>query len=163
MRRFLATYMHALMLVLVATFILAYPQALAIGAPDRGVLATSVTHGLFFGSYLAGLLIAVASITRLGVWGSLRFVPVGADSSRQWLAFLWGGGVTILILLLTPFGSNPSDTAGLVMSWIVAAAFGAMAAEAGTFSRNALTILAIGCAVSVAAGMTALLLDAAWE
>lgn len=161
MRRLLGTYFHALILVLVATFILAYPQARAIGAPDRGFLATSVTLGLFFGTYLAGLLIAIAGVTRLGVWGSLRLVPINADMTRRWLAFLWGGLAAILILLLTPFGTDPSDTAGLAMAWIVAAAFGAMAAEAGSFSRAALAILAIGCAVSIAAGMTALFLGAA--
>lgn len=163
MRRLLGTYFHALILVLIATFILAYPQAQAIGAPDRGVLATSVTLGVFFGTYLTGLLIAIAGLTRLGMWASLYLLPIEADMPRRWLAFLWGGVAAILILLLTPFGTNPSDTAGLSMGWIMAAAFGAMAAEAGSFSRAALVILAIGCAVSVAAGMTVLLLDAAWK
>lgn len=160
MRRLLGTYLHALALVLIVTFILAYPQAQAVGAPDRGFLATSVTMALFFGAALAGLLIPVAILARLGIWVSQRLLPVMADRSRRWLALAWGAVAMILALLITPFGSNPTDTAGLVAAWIVTAGFGAMAAEAGALSRAAIAISAIGCALAATIGFSVLVLSA---
>ncbi|TVR06574.1 MAG: hypothetical protein EA385_15345 [Salinarimonadaceae bacterium] len=160
MRKVFATYLHSLAGGLIATFILAYPQAQAVAAPDRGVVASAVTLGLFLGVIFAGLLAVSVVITRLGIWGSAKTFRIQNRTSRRWLSLIWGCAAIAAALFLTPFGDYPLDIAGVLAAWVVIAGFGAMAAEEKFFSRANMTIMGSGTLISIGAGFAALSLIA---
>ena len=160
MKKLVATYFHSLLGGLIATLILAHPQAQVVGAPDRGVMASSVTLGIFFGILFAGISVVAAIFARIGIWGTARTFRPKNETTRKWLAFVWGCGAMAGALLLTPFGENPLDTAGFVAAWLVIAGFGAMAAEEPFITRASMKIMGSGTLVSVLAGGGALALTA---
>ena len=160
MKKLFATYFHSLLGGLIATLILAYPQAQVVGAPDRGVMASSVTLGILFGILFAGVLVVAAVIARIGIWGTAKAFRLENQTTRKWLAPLWGCAAIAGVLLLTSFGDNPLDTAGFVAAWLVIAGFGAMAAEEPFISRAGMKIMGSGTLVSILAGAGALALTA---
>lgn len=160
MKKLFATYCHSLLGGLIATFILAYPQARVVGAPDRGVMASSVTLGILFGILFAGVLAVATVFARIGIWATAKAFRLENETTREWLAFVWGCGAMAGALLLTPFGENPLDTTGFVAAWFVMAGFGAMAAEEPFITRASMKMMGSGTLVSVLAGGVALALTA---
>jgi len=160
MRKLFVTYFHSLAGGLIATFILAYPQAQVVGAPDRGVMASSVTLGILFSIVLAGLLVVSVILTRLGILGFSKVFRIQYGANRKWLALICGSAAIAVALSLTPFGDNPLDTAGFLAAWVVIAGFGAMAAEEEFASMISMKIMGSGTLISIGAGLTALALIA---
>lgn len=156
MRKFFATYFHSLAGGIIVTFLLAYPQAQVVGAPDRGFMASSVTLAIFFGIVLAGLLVVSVAITRIGILGFAKIFSIQDRVGRKLLALMWGGAGICVALLLSPFGDNPLDNAGFLAAWVVISGFGATAAEEKFGSMTSMMIMVTGILISVGAGLAVL-------
>lgn len=141
-----------------ATLLVAPLQALAIGAADRGPVATSLTLTVFFGASLAPFLV-VAALVSMPLEALLRRLRLpGAPS-----AFLAGSLSVALVLVPTPFGDDPLDTVGFVVAWVLAGGVGPLALEAARTGRRGLVTFFVGVPLAALCGALAIFIQRALE
>lgn len=152
--RFLKSFFAMLVCGVAATSILAYPQAVAVGTPDRGAGATAVVLTLFWSLLLVVIMLLAAAAANATV--SLTAAVFKRPTGFAWL-FLIGAAFTMLFLAFTPVSQHPDEIAGLLAGWIVAggAGFSSIATDAGRPSIR-WKKLGLGIALAAIAGLLAL-------
>jgi hypothetical protein len=123
---FFRTYAAMTICAVAATMAISYPQALAMDAPDRGILATALTLTAFFAAIVA-LVFLVSTLLAL----AFRWLVGRLSGSRPSPTALFAGGAisAAAVLALTPIGEAPQEIAGFVGAWITAGGVGAVAVE----------------------------------
>lgn len=151
MAQFWRVYLAMCGIALVATFALAAPQAAAIGAPDRGFLASGVTMVAFF---LALLLVAC-------LFASVLSLPLAAGLARLGLPahpLVPAGLAALLMAVFLQILPGGGDANGFMAGWIAAAVAGVLVVDekADNGPRFRPKHFAIACLVSIAVGLIAL-------
>jgi len=154
MQRFWRVWLAMLVVALIATFVLAMPQAAAVGAPDRGLVASGVTMAAFFSASIVvvALLASAGGLALEGLLGRLGW---------PWPAALAAASAALCLGLALAAVPGVLEIRGLLGGWLAAAAAGRLAVVDDAAGRVRLRCrrLLPGVLAAVATGLALLWLS----
>jgi hypothetical protein len=138
---------------LVATFVLAMPQAAAVGGPSPGLVASGVTLAAFF---LVPLVVgaAIASTAALVLHALVRRLGASAASAPA-SRFVLGAAAMGSLVLAVP---GSAELSGFLGAWSIAGGAGmaTVGADAAGRARIGWRTLVVGCLAAIVVGLAAL-------
>lgn len=156
MRRFVLVWLSIVLVALLATFLLAMPQATAVGAAERGLVASGLTLAAFFLALLlaAALVASALALALAALLGRLSRPLPGAGR-----AVLGALGMLLALLVVPGLG----ELLGFLGAWIASGAAGmaSVVDDAAGRPRIAWRRLLLGGLAAIAVGLALLALASA--